>query len=185
MKRLSFMTMLILTCLVCAERINAEAEVSASHKAFFEGIKKFCGQSFEGVTQFPKNSDDPFAGKKLVITIADCDQKEIRIPFQVGEDKSRTWILKMDETGLLLKHDHRHADGTPDKITMYGGWATPDGTAHKQQFPADAETKNLIPEAATNVWAIEIDNNKQELVYSLERHNKPRYRAVFTLSSNQ
>ncbi len=181
MRRLSFMTTLILAFLICVGMNHAETQILDSHKAFFEGIKKFCGKSLEGVTQFPKNSDDPFAGKKLLITIDVCGEKEIRIPFHVGEDKSRTWILKLDETGLLLKHDHRHADGTPDKVTMYGGWATPNGTAYKQEFPADPHTKSLIPEAATNVWTIEIDNNKQELVYSLERHNKPRYQAVFHL----
>jgi hypothetical protein len=25
------------------------------------------------------------------------------------------------EEGLQLKHDHRHEDGTPDEVTMYGG----------------------------------------------------------------
>ncbi len=115
-----------------------------------------------------------------MVTIDSCID-EIRIPFRVGEDKSRTWILSLDDRGLLFKHDHRHADGTPDKVTMYGGWAAPEGTAHRQQFPADSDTRKLIPEAATNVWVIEMDKEKQQLVYYLERHNEPRYRAVFKL----
>jgi hypothetical protein len=79
-----------------------------------------------------------------------------------------------------LVHDHRHADGTPDEITMYGGWAAPEGTAQRQRFPADSDTRKLIPEAATNVWMVEIDKEKQQLVYYLERHNEP-YRAVFKM----
>jgi len=50
-----------------------------------------------------------------VLLFVDCSDKEIRIPFRVGEDKSRTWILSLDDRGLLFRHDHRHADGTPEK----------------------------------------------------------------------
>ena len=40
----------------------------------------------------------------------------------VGEDRSRTWIVSVLSDGRLrLKHDHRHEDGEPDAITMYGG----------------------------------------------------------------
>jgi hypothetical protein len=64
---------------------------------------------------------------------------------------------------------------------MYGGWAAVEGTVYRQRFPADSATKKLIPEAATNVWTVEIDKEKKQLVYYLERDNKPRYRAVFKL----
>jgi hypothetical protein len=80
---------------------------------------------------------------------------------------------------LLLKHDHRHADGTPDAQTNYGGWATSDGSPGRQHFAADEETAKLIPEAATNVWTIEFDPAGEQFVYSLERHAAPRYKAVF------
>lgn len=184
MKSYSFLLILILAIfLFSATSSIAERQASQSQKAFFENIKKLCGQSFEGATEFPLNPDHPLVGKKLVIAIDSCSEKEIRIPFQVGEDKSRTWILRLDEKGLLFKHDHRHADGTPDEVTMYGGWAAPEGTVYRQRFPADSDTRKLIPEAATNVWTVEIDKEKQQLVYYLERDNKPRYRAVFKLIS--
>jgi hypothetical protein len=150
-----------------------------SQTAFFENLRRQCGKTFTGETDFPTNADHPMVGKKLTITIGPCTAKEIRVPFQVGDDKSRTWLLTLDEKGLLLKHDHRHADGTPDAITMYGGWAAPSGTSLRQQFPADPDTKKLIPEASTNVWVIELDKEKRQLVYYLERNNQPRYRAVF------
>jgi hypothetical protein len=100
--------------------------------------------------------------------------------LQAGEDKSRTWILTLREGRLLLKHDHRHADGTPDNVTMYGGWAN-EGDANRQRFPADSDTAKLLPEAATNVWTLEIDSANEQFVYALERHGQPRYKAVFTL----
>lgn len=152
-----------------------------TQKAFFKNLRKMCGKRFEGKTDFPKNADHPMVGKKLVMFVESCTKEEIRIPFQVGDDKSRTWILTLGEKGLLFKHDHRHPDGTPDKITMYGGWATANGTRHLQRFPADADTVKLIPEAATNVWTLEIIPGKQRFMYHLERHNQSRYRAYFEL----
>ena len=152
-----------------------------AHKAFFVTLKKLCGQQLQGETKYPDDSQHPLVGKKLIINMASCTEKELRVPFQVGDDKSRTWILTLTERGLLFKHDHRHDDGTPDKITMYGGWNTADGTAYWQKFPADDYTARLIPEAATNVWKLEINRQKQQLTYSLEQHGKLRYEAVFNL----
>lgn len=182
MKRYSLLITLILAFLLFSASSSITAnQISQSQTAFFRNIKKLCGETFEGVTQFPQNPDHPLVGKKLVITIDSCTDREIRIPFQVGEDKSRTWLLTIDEKGLLLKHDHRHTDGSPDEVTMYGGWAFGDGTAYRQRFPADSHTRKLIPEAATNLWMIEIDIKKQQIVYYLERHKEPRYRAIFNM----
>ena len=163
---------------VCLASTQAETQ-----RAFFENLKRLCAQRFEGETVFPPDKDHPMAGKRLIMSVEKCGEKEIRIPFLVGEDQSRTWILRLTEDGLLFKHDHRHADGTPDKITMYGGLASPNGTQYLQSFPADAETTKLIPEAATNVWTLQIVPEKQQFTYYLERHGQPRYKAVFSLKS--
>ena len=152
-----------------------------TQRAFFANLKKLCGQQFAGETVFPQDEKHPMAGKRLVMSVEVCREKELRIPFRVGEDKSRTWILTLTDKGLLLKHDHRHADGTPDEITMYGGLGTPSGTQYKQSFPADGETAKLIPEAVTNVWTLEILPDKMQFVYYLERNQEPRYKALFNL----
>ena len=149
---------------------------------FFQNLKTLCGAQFEGATEFPDDPKHPLGGKKLTISFERCSDHEIRIPLQAGEDKSRTWILTLRNNRLLLKHDHRHADGTPDEVTMYGGWAT-EGDATRQRFAADEETAKLIPDAATNVWTIEIDTARQRLTYALERHAQPRYKAVFHLKA--
>jgi hypothetical protein len=127
---------------------------SDTERAFFENVKRLCGQSLEGTTVFPDDKEHPLVGRKLVMRVEECSDTEIRIPFEVGEDRSRTWILTLGERGLLFKHDHRHPDGTPDSITMYGGWSAAGGTAYRQEFPADSTTAELLPEAATNVWMI-------------------------------
>ena len=161
---------------------SAPAEAGAA-TLFFQNVRKLCGQRFEGATEFPRDDPNhPLAGKKLIISIEQCSEDEIRIPLQAGEDKSRTWILTLHGNRLLLKHDHRHADGTPDKVTMYGGWAT-EGDANRQRFAVDEETARLIPEASTNVWTLEVDAAKEQFVYALERNGQPRYKAVFSLKA--
>ena len=49
-------------------------------------------------------------------------------------------MLTRTAGGLRLKHDHRHADGKPDAVTMYGGDATDPGSPTRQAFPVDAES---------------------------------------------
>ena len=172
---------LVVLLIMFAATLQFAQEETGTHKVFFANLKKLCGQQFEGETRFPQDPQHPLVGKKLLMSVASCTEKELRIPFQVGEDKSRTWILTLTDKGLLFKHDHRHEDGTPDKITMYGGSAAGDGTVHAQRFPADANTAKLIPEAVTNVWKLEINPETRQFTYSLERHGKPRYEAVFNL----
>jgi hypothetical protein len=70
--------------------------------------------------------------------------------------------------GLLFKHDRRHTDETPDKTTNYGSFAAADNKKLIQKFPADTDTAKLIPEAATNVWTLQIDEGEKQFVYQLE-----------------
>lgn len=62
-----------------------------AEKEFLKTLNTFCGQSFAGKAIFPEEEKNPFKGQALKITFATCTSKEVRIPFQVGEDKSRTW----------------------------------------------------------------------------------------------
>jgi len=132
--------------------------------ALMAALAHLCGQAFEGrvSTNEPRADDDPFEGKALVMHVRECRQDEIRVPFHVGPDHSRTWIITRTGSGLRLKHDHRHQDGTPDVLTMYGGDTRDAGTATRQEFPADAESKALferegLTASIGNVWAVEIE----------------------------
>ncbi len=158
----------------CSELPSSEME---SPEVFFERVKALCGARFQGQTTFPEEPGEAFRGKVLTAFIESCTEQEIRIPFHVGEDRSRTWVLTRTEQGLQLKHDHRHEDGTPDEITNYGGLSSGPGKALSQSFPADEYTAELIPEAATNEWFISFSNGGQSLTYYLERHAKPRFKA--------
>ena len=146
-------------------------------QSFFDNLKSLCGQVFTGASTFPTDPDHDFAGKLLVADFSSCEDQQIRIKFAVGEDHSRTWVVTNSERGLLLKHDHRHADGTPDEITNYGGWADSKGSTWHQHFAADQETAELIPAAATNVWMLQYNPDTRVLTYDLKRYDLPRYQA--------
>lgn len=138
---------------------------------FWNSIKKLCGNAYEG-TMVEGATNDAFKGKKLVMHVRACADNTIRIPFFVGDDKSRTWVLTFKDNRITLKHDHRHEDGTEDKVTQYGGTTTNSGTPTLQFFPADQQTGELIPAAATNVWWITVDD--KTFTYNLRRIGSDR-----------
>lgn len=145
---------------------------------FFNTLTNLCGARYEGASVFPEDPGDSFRDKILVATISTCAANEVRVPFVVGEDHSRTWVIRRVDEGLELKHDHRHADGSPDEVTNYGGVTNNPGTPLEQSFPADTETAALLPEAATNEWWLQFSADLSVLTYYLERHGKPRFKAV-------
>jgi hypothetical protein len=129
-------------------------------------------------------ADAAFVSAPLVMHVAACEPGRIRIPFHVGEDRSRTWVLTRTAAGLRLKHDHRHADGSPDVLTMYGGDTTAPGTAARQAFPADAESIALFrangsTRSVTNVWAMEATATR--FAYELRRPDR-HFRVEFDLT---
>lgn len=144
---------------------------------FWASLQAHCGNAYEGTLVTGATASDPFTGKKLVMHVRACNDTTIRIPFFVGDDKSRTWVLTKNNNAITLKHDHRHEDGSEDKITQYGGNTPNTGSASLQYFPADQYTCNLIPAAATNVWWISVDD--KTLTYNLRRIGTDR---LFTVS---
>lgn len=147
----------------------------AAHN-FFDRIKSHCGKAYEGRVTAGAGDDD-FSKNRLVMHVKSCEKNRIRIPFFVGDDRSRTWVLALQNDRILLKHDHRHKDGSEDKVTQYGGWTPNAGADTIQIFPADNFTTELIPYAANNVWWITITEN--EFTYNLRRIGSDR---LFTVT---
>ena len=152
---------------------------------FWRNLQQLCGKAFEGVVVEAPAGDTTFAGKRLVMHVRSCTPGEIRIPLHVGEDRSRTWVLtRPSASGLRLKHDHRHEDGSEDKVTQYGGDARNTASRTRIEFPADAHTAALIPEAKTNVWSVELHPGKT-FVYALRREGTDRrFRLEFDLTTS-
>jgi hypothetical protein len=181
----------------CAEPAEPEPAATAAPAeaapadAFLARIAQHCGEAFAGniiANEPPPAADDPFVGKPLVMHVRECSEKQIKIPFHVGEDHSRTWVLTRTDGGLQLEHDHRHADGTDDEVTMYGGAPASAGTPTRQEFPVDERSIKMFEAAGltasvVNVWAMEIEPGRRFL-YELARPGQGRlFRVEFDLTT--
>ena len=164
---------------------------------FFAALSSHCGKAFSGRLTSNDPVDADMRGVPLVMHVRNCSESEIRIPFHVGKsdgswDRSRTWVITRTANGLRLKHDHRHQDGTPDKVTMYGGDTVSVGTEQRQEFPVDVESVELfknsgLDRSITNIWAVETASKSSmspKFAYELRRtgENKRFFRVEFDLS---
>ena len=177
---------------VPAEALDAPVPDAEPADAFMAALASHCGQAFAGriIANEPASPEpDAFEGQALVMHVRGCDDpaKQLRVPFHVGDDHSRTWVITRTGTGLRLKHDHRHADGSPDEQTMYGGETATAGTAVRQEFPVDAESIELFGRtgadvSTTNTWAMEIEPGSRFL-YELSRPGGRMFQVEFDLST--
>jgi hypothetical protein len=108
------------------------------------------------------------------------------VPFAVGDDRSRTWVVRLAGAGLSLAHDHRHRDGTSDAVTLYGGETIAPGTANRQEFPVNQGSIELFRRAGLsasveNTWALELWPG-QRFVYELSRPTGRLFRVELDLS---
>jgi len=152
---------------------------------FMESLRALCGRAYEGRVVTNDAADRDMAGQRLVMHVRQCSDGEVRIPFHVGANRSRTWVITRTAAGLRLKHDHRHEDGSEDRLTQYGGDTAGPGTANRQEFPADAFSQALfrrenIPQSVTNVWAVEVQPGRL-FAYELRRPNR-HFRVEFDLT---
>ena len=123
--------------------VEVASDTRSAADVFMSHLQGLCGQAFEGKVISQDEVDADWRSERLVMHVRDCSSDEIRIPLHVGENRSRTWIISKTDTGLRLKHDHRHEDGQPDAVTMYGGDTQSPGTDTRQAFPADDYSKDL------------------------------------------
>lgn len=167
MKKLSLPALLALAG--CATTVGPDADPTGM---FFAQLHRHCGKAYEGRVVTSDPADASFAGQRLVMHVRQCSEEEVRIPFHVGADRSRTWVVTRTGSGLRLKHDHRHEDGTSDKLTMYGGDSRTPGNNARQEFPADEESIALFTREGrqvsnSNVWALEVSDTM--FAYELRR----------------
>jgi hypothetical protein len=170
---------LTLACAPTAPRPAAPGD------AFWQALSALCGKAFEGrVVEGTAPGDAAFASQRLVMHVRECGAQQMRIPFHVGDNRSRTWVVtRLPEGNLRLKHDHRHADGSEDAVTQYGGDSALSSTATLQDFQADAHTARLIPAAATNIWTMGVSADGTHFIYALRREAEGRrFRVHFDLA---
>ncbi len=154
--------------------------------AFFMQLSKLCGKAFQGKISVDTAGSKDFANKTLIMHVRECNSTTVKVPFHVGDDASRTWVITKTGSGLSLKHDHRHKDGSSDKLTMYGGHTSDAGWANVQSFPADAPTQEMftrqgIPQSNTNIWQLFI--YPETFSYRLIREGR-EFRVDFDLTKD-
>ena len=135
--------------------------------ALWSALESHCGRAYAGALVSDEAADAAMRGAAMAMHVRECGAARIAVPFHVQRadgswDRSRTWLFTRTADGLRLKHDHRHADGAPDAVTLYGGDTATAGTARAQDFPVDAESVALfrregLTASLTNVWRVEVD----------------------------
>jgi hypothetical protein len=160
-----------------AEARTAPAGATDPQEAWWVRMQSLCGQAFAGeMVRYDPAMDSGWLDRDVIMHVRECSPTEIRIPLHVGENRSRTWVLTRTADGIRLKHDHRHADGTEEVSTQYGGDTVDRGTATRQEFPADAHSRRLFlaqdhPDGVHNVWIMEIHPGER-FTYNLTRPNR-------------
>ena len=173
------MKLVLAVVFACVPTVTAQSTAPAEPPVdvFWRELQKLCGKAFAGTVAAAPADDTTFKDNGLVMHVRACEKDRIRIPFMVGDNRSRTWILTRRADRIELRHDHRHEDGKPDAVTMYGGWTTSPGMPTRQVFPADAETYKVIPAAATNVWWMDLSPG-EHFSYNLRRMGSERYFSI-------
>ncbi len=179
--RLATLVGATLLCSVAATRTPTLTLASTPGSEFLAALRTHCGKAYAGRIVNPQPADSAMLGQLLVMHVRGCGDT-VRVPFHVGTDRSRTWVFTTTATGARLKHDHRHEDGSEDRVTQYGGDARPTSTARSMAFAADSFTAALLPESRTNVWTVEV--TPTQFVYQLTRTNSDRrFRVEFDLTT--
>ncbi|MGI5308935.1 hypothetical protein [Rheinheimera sp. WS51] len=155
----------------------------SSHDSYFDNLRQHCGKAYAGKVTVDNPASGGFEGQ-LIMHVRKCTDQQLQIPFHVGDDHSRTWIITKTGSGLSLKHDHRLKDGNYDQSTMYGGHTVDGGFESMQSFPADQYSKELFaklgnPQSNSNIWQMYI--YPETFTYRLIREGR-EFRVDFDLT---
>ena len=176
-----------------AQQGGGGAKAQRPGDVLWNALASMCGKAFEGrMVEGTEASDKAMEGQRMVMHVRGCTADELRIPYHVGENRSRTWVITRTPAGLRLKHDHRHEDGSADAVTQYGGDSrqpSPDGLRPagaadglSVDFHADEFTAKLLPVSASNIWTMAVQPGKT-FTYGLRREAmNRRFRVEFDLS---
>jgi len=157
------------------EPVISESQVSPLD-TWWAALSSLCGNAYAGAMTSEDATDDAFAEQSMTMHVWRCEAGRLDIPFHVGENRSRTWVLTRTEKGMQLQHDHRHEDGSEDEVTLYGGHTEAPGTEVSQSFPVDDFSIKLfeangLDASVVNVWSMEIVPGDR-FSYVLRRPNR-------------
>lgn len=185
--RQAILLVLLTTSLLgCAAANQHQSTVALSPaEAFWQQLSLHCGMQYQGVMVSDDEVDADFASANMLARFEQCSASEIRVPFWVGDDKSRTWVFTRQGETIEFRHEHRHSDGSFDEVTGYGGFGESTGVNGQLDFPADEQTKAVfnatgLTVSLVNVWTVE--SSAEKFVYQLKRPNR-FFRVEFSSAS--
>jgi hypothetical protein len=180
---------LLIACSAGCAAMGGNAPAPADE--FFRRLSALCGRAYAGTLVAATEADRQRFGGEIVMHVRECSRDRIAIPVHVGHDsahggpdRSRTWVVTRTGSGLHLSHQH-WSDGGEDHVTGYGGSSQADGSAARQEFPADGTSRamfvaNDLAVSVDNVWALEVEPARA-FAYELRRPNR-HFRIEFDLS---
>lgn len=187
-KTLSFLSFCFLLAACSGEDqtdLTPEVPAETPQEQFFNNLLALCGEEFVGESTYPDNPEHDLVATELRVHIETCTSDVITaVLYRDSETWHAGWIIEKRDNGLHLYHDHigdKVYEEGEEPLTGYGGYADDRGSATRQYFPADDHTAEILPEASTNVWMMDLDIENGIFVYYLERHDEPRFRAELTL----
>ena len=185
--RQTILLVLLATSLLGCSAANQHqpAEALSPAEAFWQQLSLHCGMQYQGVMVSDDEVDADFASANMLARFEQCSASEIRVPFWVGDDKSRTWVFTRQGETIEFRHEHRHSDGSFDEVTGYGGFGESTGVNGQLDFPADEQTKAVfnatgLTVSLVNVWTVE--SSAEQFVYQLKRPNR-FFRVEFSSAS--
>ena len=151
---------------------------------FFERFMALEGKRFQGTQVFISPNMESWDGFEIVMHVREFHPDVVYMPLRVGVNTSRTWALYRDNNNRLrFRHDHRHADGTPENLSLYGGFHTTGGNAFTQVFPADEYTCNMAPAICDNEWTLSFNEDLSAFSYILNKAGEKVFQLDFDLTS--
>jgi hypothetical protein len=162
--------MFLFSCVEKSPKTQSKGHEINPQKEFFNHFKLLEGKKYAGKEVFIAEGMESWASLELIMHVREFTDTAVYIPFKVGNNSSRTWMLIMEgENTLRFRHDHRHDDGSPEDLNLYGGYGTKNGSAYKQVFPADDFTCNMLERICDNEWTVEFSEDLSVFSYSLRK----------------
>ena len=157
------------------DRDGTAVTETGAQEAFWNTLEGLCESAHEGeLLRAPEGDTQVDPDARLVVHFWECGDDELRFPFHVGEDRSRTWFFIRHEDGIELRHDHRYEYGTEEENTWYGAVTTDEGTEHRQEFVREVD-------GVLSGWRVEILPGER-YTYGTIRDGEWRHHLEFDLS---
>lgn len=148
---------------------------------FWSRFESLCGHAYRGqiaTAGAVEPTDTALARGPLVLDVRACTPTAIHGAFDVGDDRSRTWVLMRSADGLRLDQERRRPDGSVEPGNLMTAETRDSGTVGRQEFFFDAATP--LARQAERAWSIDIEPPRT-IAFALPRRGRSPLQLQFDL----